>query len=81
MNHILQEDARDILKQDISWGKFDGKHILVTGASGMLGVISAGRSFSGKKLPEMIWSCTHWYAIRKSCRRIFEIRSRCSSKA
>ena len=37
MNHILQEDARDILKQDISWGKFDGKRILVTGASGMLG--------------------------------------------
>ncbi len=25
MNHILQEDARDILKQDISWEKFDGK--------------------------------------------------------
>lgn len=37
MNHILQEDARDILKQDISWEKFDGKRILVTGASGMLG--------------------------------------------
>ena len=27
MNHILQEDARDILKQDISWEKFDGKYI------------------------------------------------------
>ena len=37
MNHILQEDARDILKQDISWEKFDGKRILVTGAGGMLG--------------------------------------------
>ena len=37
MNHILQEDARDILKQDISWENFDGKRILVTGAGGMLG--------------------------------------------
>ena len=32
MNHILQEDARGILNQDISWEKFDGKRILVTGA-------------------------------------------------
>ena len=37
MNHILQEDAQDILKQDISWEKFNDKRILVTGASGMLG--------------------------------------------
>ena len=37
MNHILQEDARDILKQDISWENFDGKRILITGAGGMLG--------------------------------------------
>ena len=36
MNHILQEDARDILKQDISWENFDGKRILVTGAGGCL---------------------------------------------
>ena len=37
MNRILQDDAQDILKQDISWEKFNCKRILVTGASGMLG--------------------------------------------
>lgn len=37
MNHILKEDAQDILKQDISWDNLSGKRILVTGASGMLG--------------------------------------------
>lgn len=37
MNHILQEDAQNILQQDISWEKLSGKRILVTGASGMLG--------------------------------------------
>ena len=54
MNHILQEDARDILKQDISWEKFDGKRILVTGAGGML-----GSYISRTILLEMIWNCTH----------------------
>ena len=37
MSHILQEDAQTILKEKLSWEKFNGKRILVTGASGMLG--------------------------------------------
>ena len=80
MNHILQEDARDILKQDISWENFDGKRILVTGAGGMLGsyisrTILQWKEISGNDL-ELYALVRH----PESCRRMFEIRSRCSVK-
>lgn len=37
MNAILKEDFSNILKEDLHWEKFKDAHVLITGASGMLG--------------------------------------------
>lgn len=34
---ILQEDLENIATSDIPWGKFDGKNVLITGATGLVG--------------------------------------------
>ena len=49
MSHILQEDAQTILKEKLSWEKFNGKRILVTGASGMLGSYISRTIFQWKE--------------------------------
>lgn len=38
MNRVLKEDLEAILKEDISWEKLKGKTVLITGASGMIGI-------------------------------------------
>lgn len=42
MNAILNEDFENILKEDLAWEKFKNAHVLVTGASGMLGSYMTG---------------------------------------
>ena len=42
MNRILNEDFENILKEDLAWEKFKGAHVLITGASGMLGSYMTG---------------------------------------
>ena len=37
MNRILEEDARNVVNQDIPWEKLKNKTVMVTGASGMIG--------------------------------------------
>lgn len=37
MNHILKDDINNILKENLSWGKFRNAKVLITGASGMIG--------------------------------------------
>ena len=37
MNRILMEDLDAIIASDIQWEKLKGKHIMITGASGMVG--------------------------------------------
>lgn len=37
MNAILKEDLANILKENLHWEKFKDAHVLITGASGMLG--------------------------------------------
>ena len=37
MNRILEEDARNVVNQDIPWEKLRNKTVMVTGASGMIG--------------------------------------------
>lgn len=37
MRNILIEDALNILEEDLSWEKFKGKNVLITGATGMVG--------------------------------------------
>lgn len=37
MNRIFREDLEAIIGEDISWDRFKGKSVLITGASGMIG--------------------------------------------
>lgn len=38
MNKVLEEDLKLIVKENISWEKLMGKTVLITGASGMIGI-------------------------------------------
>ena len=38
MNPILEQDLENIIKEEISWEKLRGKVVLITGASGMVGM-------------------------------------------
>lgn len=36
MNRIIESDMREILQSNIEWGRFDGKTVLISGATGMI---------------------------------------------
>lgn len=38
MNRVFKEDLEAIIREDISWEKLKGKSVLITGASGMIGI-------------------------------------------
>lgn len=38
MNKVLKEDLEAIIKENISWEKLKGKTVMITGASGMIGI-------------------------------------------
>ncbi len=42
MNPIFEEDLEQIIKEDINWEKLRGKTVLITGASGMIGMYLTG---------------------------------------
>ena len=37
MNRVFREDLEAIIEEDIPWGKLNGRTVLITGASGMIG--------------------------------------------
>ncbi len=42
MNPIFEEDLQQIIEEDIAWEKLKGKTVLITGASGMIGMYLTG---------------------------------------
>ena len=38
MNRVFKEDLEAIIGEDISWKKLKGRTVLITGASGMIGI-------------------------------------------
>ena len=57
MNRVFREDLEAIIEEDIPWGKLNGRTVLITGASGMIGT-TAWQTATLKHSSEICYLCT-----------------------